>query len=180
MYGFTYDLWKELISDVIDAHDPLFMAMIHAADGLSLSKALIDELKQKGVKEIGDYPWHFLLEINHIADHIEGFSISLLASEDRKVFEQIVADAATDREISWDDIEGFELEHGLDLNEDIFEEIEDIYDIRAQTAKNVVFFELVIFDSQDIDNSRERDEAWADEELAGHLAENHYDLSIKK
>jgi hypothetical protein len=180
MYSLTYDLWKELISDVIDAHDPLFMAMIHAAEGLSLSKAFVDELKQKGVKEIGDYPWHFLLEIDHIADHIEGFSISLFASEDRKVFEQIVADAAMARGVSSDDIEGFELEHGLDLDEDIFAEIEDIYDIRAETVENGVFFELVVFDSQDIDNSRESDEAWADEALAGHLAENRHDFSIKK
>jgi hypothetical protein len=177
MYSLTYDLWKELISDVIDAHDPLFMAMIHAAEGISLSKALVDELKQKGVKEIGDYPWHFLLEIDHIADHIEGFSISLLATEDRKVFEQIVADAANDRDISWDDIEGFELEHGLDLNDDIFEEIEDIYDIRAEIAEKVVFFELVVFDSQDIDNSKESDEAWADEASAGYSTANQKDAT---
>jgi hypothetical protein len=176
MYSLTYDLWKGLISDVIDAHDPLFRAMIHAAEGLSLSRDLVDELKQKGVKEIREYPWHFLLEINHIADHIEGFSISLLASEDRKVFEQIVADAATDRDISWDDIEGFELEHGLDLNEDIFEEIEDTHDIRAE-ADNVVFFELVVFDSQDIDNSRESDEAWEDEASAGYSMANHKDAT---
>ena len=175
MYSLTYDLWKDLISDVIDAHDPLFMAMLHAAEGLSLSKALVDELKQTGVKEIGDNSWHFLLEIDPIADQIEGFSISLLAAEDRKVFEQIVADKAVDRGVSSDDIEGFELEHGLDLNEDIFVEIEDIYDIRAETVENGVFFELVVFDSQDIDNSRESDEAWADDASAGYSTANHQD-----
>jgi hypothetical protein len=175
MYSLTYDLWKDLISDVIDAHDPLFMAMLHAADGLSLSKALVDELKQMGVKEIGDNSWHFLLEIDPIADQIEGFSISLLAAEDRKVFEQIVADAAMARGVSSDDIEGFEREHGLDLDEDIFVEIEDIYDIRAETVENGVFFELVVFDSQDIDNSRESDEAWADDASAGYSTANHQD-----
>jgi hypothetical protein len=167
LHSLTYDLWKELIDDVIEAHDPLFMAMQSAAVGLSLSKALVDELKRDGSKEIAEDSWHFLLELEPIADQIEGFRILLSAAEDLLAFEQIVAEASAAREISPHDIEGFELEHGLDLKQDIFEEIEDIYDISAEIIESGIFFELVIFDSQDIDNSRESDEVWEDEVSTG-------------
>ena len=63
----------------------------------------------------------------------------------------------------WEDVEGFELEHGLDMQEEIFVEMEESYGIRAEVRENEVIYELVIFDSQDIDDSRSGDLAWQED-----------------
>jgi hypothetical protein len=154
MYSLTYDLWNDIIDGVIEAHASLFGAMRQAADGISLSKELVDELKLQGVKEIDVEPWHFLLKIEQYSDEIEGFMISLLAAEELGALELIKADVAALNGVSMEEISGFEADHGLDLDEEITEGISEGYGIDAEIADDGVLFELVVFDSEDIDNSR--------------------------
>jgi hypothetical protein len=163
MYSLTYDLWKDIINDVIEAHAPLFQAMHKIADKISLSTALVDELKLKGVKEIGEDPWHFLLKIELYGDEIEGFGISILAAEEAIVLEQIKAEAAAARGVSMEEMEGFEADHGLDMDEEIVEGIENDYGITTEFAENGILFDLVIFDSEDIDNSSRGNHAWGED-----------------
>jgi hypothetical protein len=154
MYSLTYDLWNDIIDGVIEAHAPLFEAMRRAADGTRLSGELVEELKLQGVKEIVAEPWHFLLKIEQYNDEIEGFMISLLAAEEMETLELMKADAAALHGVSLEEIKGFEADHGLDLDEEIIEGISEGYGIDAEIAENGVLFELVVFDSEDIDNSR--------------------------
>lgn len=154
MYGLTYDLWNDVIDSVIEAHAPLFEAMRQAADGINLSRELVEELKLQGVKEIGVEPWRFLLKIELYSDEIEGFMVSLLAAEELETLELTKAEAAALHGISMEEIKGFEAEHGLDLDEEIIEGISEGYGIDVEIAENGILFELVVFDSEDIDNSR--------------------------
>jgi hypothetical protein len=62
-----------------------------------------------------------------------------------------------------EEIEGFELEHGLNMQEEIFVEMEERYAVRVEARENEVVYELVIFDSQDIDNSQSSDLAWQED-----------------
>jgi hypothetical protein len=156
LYNLTYDLWNEIIDDVVIVHESLFEAMHQAADHLKLSKAFVEDLKRKGVMEIGEGIWNFLLKIEFIDDKIEGFRISLLAAESTEDFEEIKAKVAADQGFSLEEVEGFELEHGLELEEDIFEKMEASYGVIADVEEDEVIFELVIFDSQDLDNSLKR------------------------
>ena len=75
-------------------------------------------------------------------------------------------EVASDHGFSLEEMEGFELEHGLDMDEEIFVEMEDSYEIQAEVRENEVIYELVIFDSQDIDDSRSSDLAWQEENHA--------------
>ena len=145
------------------AYDSLFAAMHQAAEELQLSAALIDELKSKRELTVSKDPWEFLLMIDFIEDKIEGFIIYLTATEPQEILEEIKANVASDHGISLEEIEGFELEHGLDMQEEIFVEMEESYDIRAELRENEVIYELVIFDSQDIDDSRSGDLAWQED-----------------
>ncbi len=154
MYSLTYDLWNDIIDGVIEAHASLFKAMRKAADGINLSKELVEELKLQGVKEIDAEPWHFLLKIEQYNDEIEGFMISLLAAEELGTLEMMKADVAALHGVSMEEISGFEADHGLDLDEEIVNGISEGFGIDAEIADNGVLFELVIFDSEDIDNSR--------------------------
>ncbi len=154
MYGLTYDLWNDIIDGVIEAHAPLFEAMRQAADGITLSGELVEELKLQGVREIGVDPWRFLLKIEQYSDGIDGFMISLLAAEEPLTLELMKADAAALNGVSLEEIKGFEADHGLDLDEEIIEGISEGYGIDAEIAENGVLFEMVVFDSEDIDNSR--------------------------
>lgn len=154
MYSLTYDLWNDIIDGVIEAHASLFEAMHQAADGLNISGALVDELKLQGVKEIGVDPWRFLLKIELYNDEIEGFMISLLAAEEPLILELMKANAAALHGVSIEDIKGFEADHGLDLDDEIVEGISEGYGIDMEIAENGVLFELVVFDSEDLDNSR--------------------------
>ena len=65
--------------------------------------------------------------------------------------------AALDHGTSLEDIESFELENGLELNEEIFETMEESLIVKADVMDEEIIFELVIFDSQDLDNSRKSD-----------------------
>lgn len=161
MFSLTYDLWKEIIEDIAQAHDSLFAAMHQAAEELQLSAALIDDLKKKRELTIANDPWELQLAIEFIEDKINGFTIFLVAKEPLEVLEEIKANIASDQGFSLEDIEGFELEHGLDMQEEIFVEIEESYGVTAEIRENVIIYELVVFDSQDIDNS-----------LSGNLAQD--------
>ena len=163
LFSLTYDLYNQIIDDVVEAHAPLFLAMHQSADEIELSKALVEELKVRGTKEIGEESGSFMLVMDPIDDHIGGFRISLMATESGEIFEQIQAKAAADRGVSLEELEGFELENGLEMDEDIFAEIEESYDITAEAAEDNLILELVVFDSQDIDNMREQDEAWREQ-----------------
>ncbi len=160
MYNLTYDLWNDIISGVIDAHSPLFEAMRQAANRTQISGTLIEELKLQGIKEIGVEPWRFLLKIELYGDEIEGFMISLLAAEELVTLELMKAEVAMLRGVSPEDLKGFEADHGLDLDEEIIEGMEKGYGITAEIADNGILFELVIFDSEDIDNSQMGSQAW--------------------
>ncbi|MDD4161508.1 MAG: hypothetical protein PHW87_03415 [Methanothrix sp.] len=163
MFGLTYDLWKEIIDEVALAHDSLFAAMHQAAEDIQLSAALIDDLKSKRELEIANDPWEFYLMIDFIEDKIGGFIIYLATVEQLETLEQIKANVASDHGFSLEEIEGFELEHGLDMQEEIFVEIEESYGVRTEVRENEVIYELVIFDSQDIDDSRSSDLAWQED-----------------
>lgn len=163
MFGLTYDLWKEIIDEIAIAHDSLFAAMHQTADELQLTADLIDELKSKKELKIANDPWEFLLMIDFIEDKINGFIIYLATAEQLEILEEIKANVASDHGFSWEEIEGFELEHGLDMQEEIFVEMEESYGVRAEVRENEVIYELVIFDSQDIDNSQSSDLAWQED-----------------
>jgi len=47
LFALTYDLWREIVEDVVVSHQPLFEAMHQAADDLELTAALIEELKRE-------------------------------------------------------------------------------------------------------------------------------------
>ena len=163
MFGITYDLWKEIIDEIAVAHDSLFAAMHQAADNLELSTALIDELKSNRDLKIANDPWEFRLMIDFIEDKINGFIIYLATAEQLEIFEEIKADVASNHGFSLEEIEGFELEHGLDMQEEIFVEMEESYGIRSEVRESEVIYELVIFDSQDIDDSQSSDLAWQED-----------------
>ena len=164
MFSLTYDLWKEIIEEIAEVHDPLFAAMHQAAEELQLSKALIDDLKSKRELMIANDPWELQLTIEFIEDKINGFIIYLEAIEPQEILEEIKANVASDNGFSLEEIEGFEIEHGLDIEEEIFEEMEESYGVRTEVGENEVIYELVIFDSQDIDNNRSSDLAWQEDE----------------
>jgi hypothetical protein len=163
LFSLTYDLWKEIIDEIVQAHDSLFAAMHQAAEDLQLSMALIDDLKSKSELTIANDPWELQLTIEFIEDKINGFIIYLAAKEPQEILEEIKANVASDHGFSLEDIDGFELEHGLDMQEEIFVEMEESYSIQAEVKEDVVIYELVIFDSQDIDNSLSRDLAWQED-----------------
>jgi hypothetical protein len=163
LFSLTYDLWKEIIEEIAQAHDPLFAAMHQAAEELQLSKALIDDLKSKRELTIANDPWELQLTIEFIEDKINGFIIYLEAIEPQEILEEIKANVASDNGFSLEEIEGFETEHGLDIEEEIFVEMEESYGVRTEVRENEVIYELVIFDSQDIDNNRSSDLAWQED-----------------
>ncbi|VVB71957.1 Uncharacterised protein [uncultured archaeon] len=160
LYSLTYDLWNEIVDDAALAHMPLLEAMHQEAQKLQISAAQIEALKKKRELVIESVPWRFLLQIESYEDKIEGFRIFLVASEEAEVWEQVKAVVAADHGFSLEEIEGYELEHGLDLNEAIFEEIEESYGVLAEVSEDGVLFELVIFDSQDIDDRQISDAVW--------------------
>ncbi len=137
--------------------------MHQAADEIKISKEIVEELRLKGKKEIERDSWHFTLAIELHADEIGGFRISLFSSEDLEAFWLIKSEAAADRGFTTEDLEGFEIEHGLEMDEEVFEGIEETYGISAEAHADGVVFELLLFDSQDIDNSMQNEGAWDEE-----------------
>ena len=160
MLSLTYDLWNEVVYDAVEAHAFLLDAMHQTANRLKLSRDLVEILKTNGMMEVGDDPWHFILQIDLLEDKIEGFTISLLAEENMELFELSIAEASANHGISLEEIEGFELEHGIKIDEEIIESIEVSYNITTDITEKGVIFQLVVFDSQDIDNNPESDLAW--------------------
>jgi hypothetical protein len=161
LYRLTYDIWNAVINEAVDAYSPLFEVMQRAADGIILSKSLVDKLKQERMMDIVDDNRHFLLTIELYDDLIEGFKISLMSSESYDVFENIKERVLEAHDVTFEDIRNFEAEHGLDMADEILNGSEEKYSVYAEKADEDIVLELVIFDSEDIDNnSRMTDEAW--------------------
>lgn len=155
MFGLTYDLWQEIVDSVVESHSDLFSAIHRTADDIEISRPLIESLRRQGAIDLGD-PWHFHLELEPLDDDIGGFRILLVAEMEAAAFEEAQAEAAADRGISYEEIEGFEIEHGLELEGDILGEIEERYDLTAHLVGDRILLQLVIFDSRDIDRSPDR------------------------
>lgn len=153
MYSLTYDLWNAIIDEAVDAYSNLFEAMQRAASNVGLSKSLVDELKRKGTIDIVNDIRQFLLAIELYDDGIGGFKISLMTSESIEAFQEIKERAAAVYEVTLDDIRNFEAEHGLDMSDEILDMIEERYSVNASEAVEYIVFELVVFDSEDIDNN---------------------------
>jgi len=109
--------------------------MHQAAEELQLSAALIDDLKSKRELKIANDPWELRLMIDFIEDKINGFIIYLAAVEPLEILEQIKANVASDHGFSMEEIDGFELEHGLNMQEEIFVEMEASYGVRAEQVR---------------------------------------------
>lgn len=163
MFDLTYDLWKEIISDIAFAHESLFSAMQKKADEIDLTADLIEELKKKRELVVASDPVELWLKMDFLGDGIGGFTIFLEAREDLSLLEQIKADLSSDRGISLEDIEAFEMDSGMDMQEEILAEMEESYGVRADVAGEEIVYELTVFDSQDIDNSRNSEGIWQDD-----------------
>lgn len=153
MYGLTYDLWDAIIKSIVHAYSELAQSMEKTARGIKLSKSLVDELKLNEALEIAEEPYRYMLSIEMHDDELGGFKISLLASESLDDFEKKKVVAAKIHKISLQDIKNFEAEHGLDLTDEILGRLEDEYEMEVGSTEDEIIFELVIFDSEDIDNN---------------------------
>ena len=160
MYILTYDLWNTIVDEAVDAYSPLFEEMQRSADGIELSKSLVDKLKQEGALDVVDENRHFLLAIELYDDGIGGFKISLFISKSLDAFEEIKDRAAMAHDVTFEDIRNFEVEHGMDMAEEIVDGIEERYSVYAEEAGVDIVFELVVFDSEDIDSNNLDNEAW--------------------
>jgi hypothetical protein len=84
-----------------------------------------------------------------------------MASESLDAFKEIKERSTAAHDVSFEDVRNFEAEHGLHMAEEILDGIEEKYSVYVEEAGEDIVFELVIFDSEDIDNnSRMTDEAW--------------------
>ena len=137
----------------MDAYSPLFEEMQRTADGISLSKSLVDKLKQEGAMDIVDEARHFLLAIELYDDGIGGFKISLMISESLDAFEEIKERAASAHDVAFEEIRNFEVEHGMNMAEEILDGIEERYSVYAEETGVDIVFELVVFDSENIDRN---------------------------
>ena len=153
MYSLTYDLWNIIVDEAVDAYSPLFEEMQRTADGIGLSKSLVDKLKQEGAMEVVDENRHFLLGIELYDDGIGGFKISLMISESPDAFEEIKERAAAAHDVTFEDIRNFEAEHGMNMAEEILDGIEERYSVYAEETGVDIVFELVVFDSENIDSN---------------------------
>lgn len=166
MHEISYELWQEMVEDVASEYAPLFTIMHETAGEIAVSRALIEYLKKNREMKISSEPWQLWLQIELIEDDIGGFRIYLMASEERNAIEELMANIAEDQDITQEEIEAFEVEHGLDMLGDIFEEIRDEYDIQPEIRGDDIIFSLVVFDSQDIDDSKGNEIFWSDETIA--------------
>lgn len=156
----TYDIWNAIIDDVVDAYSPLFEAMQSAGEQIHLTKPLIDDLKLKGLKIVADEEYQFWLVIDPHEDEIGGFRVVLIAFEDLDLFEAVVDDIAMAHGATYDDIRGFEVEHGLSMEDDLMDAIEEESHISGERIEKGLIFELEIFDSEDIDDSKKAMDTW--------------------
>jgi hypothetical protein len=153
MHSLTYDLWNLIIEEAVNAHAPVFEAMQSAVDGIVLSKSLVEELKLNGIKELTGDNRLFLLTIEPHNDEIGGFKISLLMAESMDAFKKVNEDAVASQGFSLEDAKNFEAEHGLNMADEVLNGIEEEFDILAEKSEDGLIFELVVFDSDDIDNN---------------------------
>jgi hypothetical protein len=163
MYELNYDLWQEVIEDIASEYAPLFSIMHEAARELLISRPLIDDLLRTRELEISTEPWQMWLQIDPIDDNIGGFRIYLMASEELDAIKELMVETAEDHGISQEEINAFEVEHGLDMLGDVFEVIRDRYEILPEIGGDNVTFSLVAFDSQDIDDSKANEIFWSDD-----------------
>ncbi|AEB67944.1 MULTISPECIES: hypothetical protein [Methanothrix] len=163
MYELNYDLWQEMIEDIAFEYAPLFSIMHEAARELPLSRALIDDLLRTRERKISTEPWQMWLQIDPIDDNIGGFRIYLMASEELDAIKELMSEIAEDHGISQEEINAFEVEHGLDMLGDVFEVIRDRYEILPEIRGGNIIFSLMAFDSQDIDDSKGNDIFWSGE-----------------
>jgi hypothetical protein len=153
MHSLTYDLWNLIIEEAVDAYAPIFETMHNVADGIQLSRSLVEELKLKGIKGLTGENRQFLLTIEPHDDEIGGFKISLLTAESIDAFEKVNEEAVASQGFSLEDIKNFEAEHGLNMADEILDWIEAEFDVLAEKSEEGLIFELVVFDSEDIDNN---------------------------
>ena len=161
VYVLTYELWNSIIEKAMDAYAPSFDALENMADSIQLSRKLVENLRKNGSGDLEGYNRQFLLSIEPYDDEIGGFRIILAMAESIETFAKTVADSVASQGFSWEDIVNFEAEHGLNLKDEILDRIEEEHAILAEDSGGDLVFELVIFDSEDIDNnSRMGNEAW--------------------
>jgi len=165
MLSLTYDLWNAIIEDVTEEHAPIFEAMRTAADKIQVNRDLVEELKLKGVTEIMEGALAFLMTIELHDDGIGGFMISLIATESLDALEEIEDEVTESHGFTYSDIENFEAEHGLDLSEEVFKSMEEGYSITVRPGEEIAIFEMVVFDSEDIDDSINLGNAWPSEDI---------------
>ena len=157
MFTLTYDFWNSIIEEVVDAYATSLKAMQNVADSIQLSRYLVEELKSKGTKDLEGDNRQFLLTFEPYDDEIGGFKITLVMAESMDTFEKRVTDAVASHGFSWEDIKNFEAEHGMNLAYEILDRIEEEYAVYAENSEEDLVFELVIFDSEDIDYSSRMD-----------------------
>jgi len=161
VYVLTYELWNSIIEKAVDAYAPSFEAFQNMADSIQLSRKLVENLRINGSGDLEGYNRQFLLSIEPYDDEIGGFRIILSMVESIETFEKTVAGSVASQGFSWEDIVNFEAEHGLNLKDEILDKMEEEHSILAEDSGGDLIFELVIFDSEDIDNnSRMGNEAW--------------------
>ena len=163
MYNIDYAIWQEMVEYVVYEYAPLFSILHEAARELPLSRTLIDDLKASGELTVSCEPFRISLQIDPINDNIGGFRIYLMASIELSAMKELMSEVADDQGISQEEIDAFEVEQGLDMLGDIFEEIRDGYDIHPEIKGDDIIFSLLVFDSQDIDDSKGNDIFWSNE-----------------
>jgi len=163
MNEISYELWQEMVEDIASEYAPLFSIMHETAREIIISRDLIEDLKKNKEMKISTEPWELWLQIDLIKDDIGGFRIYLMAFEESNAMEELILSIAEEQGITQEDIEAFEVEHGLDMLGEIFDEIRDEYDIQPEIRGDDIIFSLLVFDSQDIDDSKGNDVFWSEE-----------------
>lgn len=163
MNDLNYELWQEMIEHIASEYADLFSIMHQAARELPLSRALIDDLKTKKELLISTDPWRMVLQIDLIEDDIGGFRIYLMTSVERDALEDLMSETAEELGITQEEIDAFEVDHGLDMLGDVFEKIRDEYGIQPEIQGGNIIFSLLVFDSQDIDDSMGNDIFWSED-----------------
>jgi hypothetical protein len=103
--------------------------------------------------DVVDETRHFLLAIELYDDGIGGFKISLMISESPDAFEEIKERAAAAHDVTFEDVRNFEVEHGMNMAEEILDRIEERYSVNAEETGEGIVFELVVFDSENLDSN---------------------------
>jgi hypothetical protein len=153
MAGLTYELWNEMMDDAVEAQAPLFQAMHSAAEKIKITRSLVETLRLEGIKEMKEGEVELVLAIELHNDGIDGFMISLIAAESLELLEEVIYDVAEEMGFSEEEVRGYQAEHGLNLVEDFFSALANREGISAEVDGDSAVFELILFDSEDVDNS---------------------------